>query len=624
VTLTEIAVLLAAMTVAPALARWLGIGSVLGYLIAGIALGPHGFRHVFSKSDAHEILELSEFGIVLLLFLIGLELRPRRLWAMRNAIFKLGGAQVALTALVLALFAMSFGHLWSAAVFIGFALALSSTAFALQVLEEQGDLTTRHGRLAFAVLLFQDLAAIPLIALVPLFATSAVDVAHSMDLSAALRGLGTIAAIVLVGYFGLDSFLRLVARTKVKEAMTAAALLTVVGVALLMLKAGLSPALGAFIAGALLSESAYRHQIEADIQPFQGILLGLFFTAVGMSLNVNLLITQPVKVFGLALALVALKTSILYTLGRLLGLANRPARRLGLSLSQGGEFGFVLFSAGLAAGVISRGMSELLVAVVTISMAATPLLLALDRLGSRMRNRPAPAYDDDLPLKDEHVVIAGFGRFGQIVARVLRGKKIPFIALDISAEQVDLVKKFGSQAFFGDASRAEILEAAQIEKARAFVLAIDDVEASLRTAALVRGRYPDVPIIARARNRNHAHRLLDLGITSIQRETFLSALEATRLLLIDLGYSERESERITRTFRTHDEERLIEDYADYSDMEKMQAKARSDVATLENLFAEDVAAAAKESKDAKAAKLPKSPVAEKSPPSKDVIAEQTP
>jgi glutathione-regulated potassium-efflux system protein KefB len=257
-------------------------------------------------------------------------------------------------------------------------------------------------------------------------------------------------------------------------------------------------------------------------------------------------------------------------------------------------------------------------------MAATPLLLALDRLGSRMRNRPAPAYDDDLPLKDEHVVIAGFGRFGQIVARVLRGKKIPFIALDISAEQVDLVKKFGSQAFFGDASRAEILEAAQIEKARAFVLAIDDVEASLRTAALVRGRYPDVPIIARARNRNHAHRLLDLGITSIQRETFLSALEATRLLLIDLGYSERESERITRTFRTHDEERLIEDYADYSDMEKMQAKARSDVATLENLFAEDVAAAAKESKDAKAAKLPKSPVAEKSPPSKDVIAEQTP
>ncbi|MDQ8700376.1 monovalent cation:proton antiporter-2 (CPA2) family protein [Hyphomicrobium sp. LHD-15] len=625
VTLTEIAVLLAAMTIAPALARWLGIGSVLGYLIAGIALGPHGFRHVFSSSDAHEILELSEFGIVFLLFLIGLELRPRRLWSMRSAIFKLGGAQVALTALVLALFAMWVGQAWSAAVFIGFALALSSTAFALQVLEEQGDLTARHGRLAFAVLLFQDLAAIPLIALVPLFATKAVEVGHAMDLTSALRGLGTIAAIVVVGYFGLDSFLRLVARTKVKEAMTAAALLTVVGVAILMLKAGLSPALGAFIAGALLSESAYRHQIEADIQPFQGILLGLFFTAVGMSLNVNLVITQPVTVIGLAIALVAVKTGILYTLGRLVGLDNGPARRLGLSLSQGGEFGFVLFSAGLAAGVLSRSMSDLLVAVVTVSMAATPLLLVLDRLGSRIRKRPAPAYDDDLPAKNEHVVIAGFGRFGQIVARVLRGKKIPFIALDISAEQVDLVKKFGSQAFFGDASRAEILEAAQVEKARAFVLAIDDVEASLRTAALVRNRYPDVPIIARARNRNHAHRLLDLGITSIQRETFLSALEATRLLLIDLGYSERESERITRTFRAHDEQRLIEDYADYSNMEQMQAKARSDASVLERLFAEDAAASAKDSKDAKPAKALKLTAAEKpAAPIPDPIPEQAP
>jgi glutathione-regulated potassium-efflux system protein KefB len=622
VTLTEIAVLLAAMTVAPALARWLGIGSVLGYLIAGIVLGPHGFRHVFSSSDAHDILELAEFGIVLLLFLIGLELRPRRLWAMRNAIFKVGGAQVVLTALVLACFAMSVGQPWTAALFVGLALALSSTAFALQVLEEQGDLTARHGRLAFAVLLFQDLAAIPLIALVPLFATSAVDVGNTMDLSSALRGLGTIAAIVVVGYFGLDYFLRLVARTKVKEAMTAAALLTVVGVALLMLKAGLSPALGAFIAGALLSESAYRHQIEADIQPFQGILLGLFFTAVGMSLNLNLLIKQPVTVFGLAFALVASKTAILYTLGRLVGLESRPARRLGLSLSQGGEFGFVLFSAGLAAGVLARATSDLLVAVVTVSMAATPLLLALDKLGTRIRNRPGPAYDDDLPAKNEHVVIAGFGRFGQIVARVLRGKKIPFIALDISAEQVDLVKKFGSQAFFGDASRAEILEAAQIEKARAFVLAIDDVEASLRTAALVRSRYPDVPIVARARNRSHAHRLLDLGITSIQRETFLSALEATRVLLIGLGYSERESERITRTFRIHDDQRLIEDYAHHSDMEKMQDKARSDAATLERLFAEDAAASAKEGKDAKPAKAAKPPGTDKPPPAKQPVAEQ--
>ena len=617
VTLTEIALLLAAMAIAPPVARWLGIGTVLGYLVAGIALGPHGIRHVFSSNDAHEILELSEFGIILLLFLIGLELRPKRLWAMRNAIFRLGGAQVALTAMVLATAASVLGHAWQTALFVGLALALSSTAFALQVLEEQGDLAARHGRLAFAVLLFQDLAAIPLIALVPLFASKAVDVGNAMDLTAALRGLGTIAAVALIGYFGLDSLLRLVARTKVKEAMTAAALLTVVGVTILMQKAGLSAALGAFIAGALLSESSYRHQLAADIQPFQGLLLGLFFTAVGMSLNLNLVLKEPGTVLGLALALVAVKAIILYGLGRAVGLDNRPARRLGLSLSQGGEFGFVLFAAGLGAGVLSRHTSDLLVAVVTLSMAATPLLLALDRLSARIGKSAAPAYDN-LPLRDEHVVIAGFGRFGQIVARVLRGKKIPFIALDISAEQVDLVKKFGSQAFFGDASRGDILEAAQTGKARAFVLAIDDVEASLRTAELVRRQYPHVPIFARARNRNHAHRLLDLGITSIQRETFLSAIETTRQLLVGLGYSERESERVTKTFKAHDQRRLMEDYADYSDMEKMQAKARSDAATLERLFAED-READKEIGDAKPAKLAK-PVLQEKPAAKSETA----
>jgi len=423
--------------------------------------------------------------------------------------------------------------------------------------------------------------------------------------------------VALIGYFGLDSLLRLVARTKVKEAMTAAALLTVVGVTILMQKAGLSAALGAFIAGALLSESSYRHQLEADIQPFQGLLLGLFFTAVGMSLNLNLVLKEPGTVLGLALALVAVKAIILYGLGRAVGLDNRPARRLGLSLSQGGEFGFVLFAAGLGAGVLSRHTSDLLVAVVTLSMAATPLLLALDRLSARIGKSAAPAYDN-LPLRDEHVVIAGFGRFGQIVARVLRGKKIPFIALDISAEQVDLVKKFGSQAFFGDASRGDILEAAQTGKARAFVLAIDDVEASLRTAELVRRQYPHVPIFARARNRNHAHRLLDLGITSIQRETFLSAIETTRQLLVGLGYSERESERVTKTFKAHDQRRLMEDYADYSDMEKMQAKARSDAATLERLFAED-READKEIGDAKPAKLAK-PVLQEKPAAKSETA----
>jgi glutathione-regulated potassium-efflux system protein KefB len=614
-TLTEIALLLAAMAIAPPLARRFGIGTVLGYLLAGIVLGPHGIRHVFSTHEAHEILELSEFGIVLLLFLIGLELRPKRLWAMRSAIFKVGAAQVTLSAGILALIGIAFGLAWQAALFVGLALALSSTAFALQVMEEQGDLAARHGRLGFAVLLFQDLAAIPLIALVPLFAVGAADVANTMDISTALRGLGTIVAVVLIGHFVLDKMLRLVARTNVKEAMTAAALFTVVGVAILMQKAGLSPALGAFIAGALLAESSYRHQLEADLQPFQGLLLGLFFTAVGMSLDVRIIGADPVKVLGLALALVAVKAAILYGLGRAVGLDDRPARRLGLSLSQGGEFGFVLFSAGVAAGVISGATSNFLIVVITLSMAATPLLLAIDNLVAKSKKGAVPAYDA-LPPRDEHVVIAGFGRFGQIVARVLRGKKIPFIALDISAEQVDLVKRFGSQAFYGDASRAEILEAAQIGKARAFILAIDDVEGSLRAAALVRNRWPDIPVFARARNRNHAHRLLDLGVTSIQRETFLSALETTREVLVGLGFSERESERVVEQFREHDERRLMEDYAHYSDMEKLQAKARSDAATLERLFAED----SEETEEPKPAKAAKPTLAQPAvPPDKKVV-----
>ncbi|MDO9382907.1 MAG: monovalent cation:proton antiporter-2 (CPA2) family protein [Hyphomicrobiaceae bacterium] len=590
VTLPIVAVLLAALAIAAPLARWLGIGSVLGYLIAGVLLGPYGLTSLFSIHEAKELLHVAEFGIILLLFLIGLELRPRRLWAMRNAIFGLGGAQVGISALLLGAAAVLFGLPWHTALFAGLALALSSTAFALQVLEENGELSARHGRLAFAVLLFQDLAAIPLIALAPLFAVGVATA--GMDFKAAIIALATIAAVVVAGYFLLDHAIRLIARTRVKEAMTAVALLTVVGVALIMQSVGVSASLGAFIAGALLAESSYRHELEADLAPFQGLLLGLFFTAVGMSLNLRLIIDQPLLVATLVVGLVAIKSIVLFQVGRAHGLERRPARRLGMSLSQGGEFAFVLFATGVTAGVMARGTSDLLSVVVTLTMAATPLLLAIDSWMDGRKPSPAPLYDA-LPDNDRHVVIAGFGRYGQIVARILRGKKIPFTALDISPEQVELVKQFGAQAFYGDASRPEILEAAQIGKARALVLAIDDVEASMRTAELVRAQFPDLPVFARARHRNHAHRLLDLGITTLQRETFHSALETTRQVLKGLGYSDRETERVIKTFRTHDERRLSEDYKHYSDMEKLQSRARSDAATLERLFAEDAEEEAK-------------------------------
>jgi glutathione-regulated potassium-efflux system protein KefB len=590
VSLHEVAVLLAALAIAGPLARWLGISEVLGYLVVGMFLGPNTIGWSFTDYKAKEILHFAEFGIVLLLFLIGLELRPKRLWAMRNAVFVLGTEQVLVTGLALAGVGMLVGFSWQTALYSGFALALSSTALAVQVMEETGDLQTRHGRLGFSVLLFQDLAAIPLIAFAPLFATHEVAsaAAHSTlnDILAVLQGLGLIAVVVVAGHFLLDYAIRLVALTRVREAMTAAALLTVVGVTIIMQQAGLSASLGAFIAGALLAESSYRHQLEADIQPFEGLLLGLFFTAIGMTIDVRLLLDEPVIILTLVAGLVAIKAVILYLLGRFQGLEPGPARRLGIALSQGGEFAFVLFTVGYASGALTSENTELLTIIVSLSMAATPLLLRLDSLLSRRRKQPAPVYDS-LPDNDGHVIIAGFGRVGQIVARVLTAKRIPITALDISAEQVELVRRFGAQAFFGDASRPDILEAADAHRARALVLAIDDVEASMRTAELVRSKYPDLPIFARARNRNHAMRLLDLGITHLQRETFLSSLDITKQLLKKLGLSDREAGRIIHTFRTHDERRLVEDYTVASDLDKLRERARSDVKTLEKLFEED-------------------------------------
>jgi glutathione-regulated potassium-efflux system protein KefB len=589
---------LAALAIAAPLARWLGIGSVLGYLVAGMLLGPSTIGWVFSDYEAKEILDFAEFGIVLLLFVIGLELRPKRLWAMRNAVFGLGSAQVGATGIVLALVALILGLQWQTAIFVGLALALSSTAFALQVMEETGDLNTRHGRLGFAVLLFQDLSAIPLIALAPLFAVGGLDTAPTMDLLAALKGLGIIAAVIVGGHYLLDHFVRLVALARVKEAMTAAALLTVVGFAILMQLAGVPASLGAFIAGALLAESSYRHQLEADIQPFEGLLLGLFFTAIGMTIDLRLLIEEPGRILALVAGLVVIKALVLYALARWQGLEPGPARRLGLALAQGGEFAFVLFTVGFSAGALTWDTSELLTIVVTLSMAATPIALKIEELLSR-RRKTTPAYETP-PDNDGHVIIAGFGRFGQIVGRILAAKRIPFTALDIDAEQVEVVRRFGSQTFYGDASRPEILDAAGAHDARALVLAIDDVEASMRTAELVRSRYPDLPIYARARNRAHAHRLLDLGVTYMQRATFLSSLDVAKQLLKGLGMPEREAERITHTFRVHDERRLTEDYKLASDIDKLRERARSDIATLEKLFEEDAAEEARLREVAKA------------------------
>lgn len=586
--LIQVTVFLAAAAIAAPLGRYLGIGAVLGYLAAGVVIGPYVLGPLYALDHVEKVLKFGEFGVVLLLFVIGLELRPMRLWAMRSAIFGLGAAQLVVTGFVLAGIGLAFGLATGQALFVGLALSLSSTAFALQVLEEKGELTTRHGRLAFSILLFQDLAAIPLIALVPLFALGSGE-EPTMDLGSAGLAILTIAGVIVVGRFLLSRLYRLVAKVGVREAMTATALLTVVGVALLMEEVGLSAALGSFIAGALLADSEYRHQIEADIAPFEGLLLAVFFMAVGMSIDLSVLVARPGALLLIVAVLIAVKFAVLFGLGRWWGLTNAPSRRLGIVLSQGGEFAFVLFSVGLVEGVIDRETAGLLTLAVTLSMAATPLLLVADDMFLRARKSAAPDYE--IPPDDEkHVIIAGFGRFGQIVARVLRARHIPFTALDKSIAQVDFVKRFGANIYYGDAGRIDILRASGAGKASAFVLAIDDVDASLRVAEIVRENFPDLPIYARARDRIHVHKLVDLGVTIIERETFLAALSLTSELLRGLGLKPKEAKRLIETFKTHDEARLFNEYQDYTDREKMRANALSAAVELEDLFAKDMEA----------------------------------
>ena len=579
--LVPVAVFLAAAVFAAPLFKRLGLGAVLGYLAAGLAIGPFGLGLI---TDVDSVLHLSEFGVVLLLFLIGLELQPRRLWSMRRAVFGLGLVQVLATGAALALAGWALRLSPGQALLIGASLALSSTAFGLQTLAERGELVQRHGRLAFAILLFQDLAALPLIAAIPLLAPIA-GPGEEFGLWRIAELIGVLALVLVGGRYVLRWVYRAVARTGLREVMTASALLTVVAIALLMQAVGLSAALGAFLAGVLLADSEYRHELQADIEPFEGLLLGLFFMAVGMAANLDVLFDRPFLVVGLAAGLIALKIPVLYALGRADGLTHDPALRLALTLSQAGEFGFVVFTAAAGAAVFDRALADLLVLVVTLSMAMTPFLLAagdlvLRRLGSK-QDRPY-----DIPVSGD-IIIAGFGRFGQIVARVLRARGIRFTALDASSEQVDFVARYGNRIYYGDASRLDLLRAAGAETARAFVLAIDDVEASLRTAAIVRQHFPNLPVYARARNRQHVYRLMDLGARVIQRDTFLSSLAVAEALLRDLGLSDSEAERTVSKLRELDERRLYEDYAHYTDDEKMRERAKAAMQQLEEMFARD-------------------------------------
>jgi monovalent cation:proton antiporter-2 (CPA2) family protein len=584
--LTEAAIFLAAAVVAVPLAKRLGLGAVLGYLIAGIVIGPWGLGAVGDVDNIHGFAEL---GVIFLLFIIGLELQPSRLWVLRKWVFGFGSLQVAATTLGLAALGTVLGLTASAALVTGFGLSLSSTAFVLQMLAERGQLAARHGRTAFAVLLFQDLAVIPVLALLPLFAPGA-QAQVGADLW--LRALGVVAVlvtVVVVGRYLLRPFFRFVAATGNQEVFTAAGLLVIIGTALLMQAIGLSMSLGAFLAGVLLADSEFRHELEARIEPFEGVLLGLFFISVGMAVDLGLLRDRPLELLGLAAGLMAVKAAILWGLARFAGHQGTSARSLAISLSQGGEFAFVLFTVAVGEELMPRSLADRLVVVVTLSMALTPLLVAFDErvLARWARTAPAPAFDTLEDTGQPRVIIAGFGRFGQIVGRILRLRHIRFTALEANPTQVDFVRRYGNRIYYGDASKLDLLRAAKADRAAVFVLAIDDVETSIRTAEMVKRNFPNLAIYARARNRFHAHKLMDIGVTLLIRETYLSSLELARSVLTGLGEGEEEARAAIEIFHAHDEATLKAQHAVYRDEDKLVQTSQEAARELEGLFEAD-------------------------------------
>ncbi|MBE0613998.1 MAG: cation:proton antiporter [Burkholderiales bacterium] len=575
--------LLTAVLLVP-LFRRLKLGAVLGYLASGMAIGPWGLG---LAGEVQATMNFAEFGVVLLLFLIGLELQPSRLWVLRRPVFGLGGAQVAVTTLVLLAACLPFGLDWRAALVVGFGLAMSSTALVISSLAERGQLAERHGRNAFAVLLFQDLSVIPMLALLPLLGASAAQAGGNW--MAALKGVAVIVAVIAGSRLVVRPLLKRAANYGGREVFTAAALLLVVGAALIMEKIGLSASLGAFLAGVLLADSEFRHELEADIEPFKGLLLGLFFIAVGMSANLDLAWQQPLAVFGLALGLMAVKFALVYAIARAGGSPNETAQRLAAALAQGGEFAFVLFAAALGLGVFAATTAQLLVMVVTLSMLLAPLLFTLhERLLERWLARNAAPEYDSIDGPGNPVIIAGYGRFGQIISRVLLMCGLPFTALEVNYQQVDFVRRFGSnKVYYGDASRLELLEAAKAGEARLFILAIDDVEASVKTAEVVRRHFPDLPILARARNRVHYYRLRDLGIKVIHRETFPASLDVARQALLRLGMRAAATEHAIALFRQHDEAQLDAQYAVKHDEAKLIQTAKQAAEQLRELFEAD-------------------------------------
>lgn len=561
----------------------LGLGSVLGYLIAGCIIGPWGLRLV---TDAESILHFAEIGVVLMLFVIGLELDPQRLWKLRASVFGGGALQMLVCGLLLGAFCMALGLRWQVAVLIGLTLGLSSTAIAMQAMNERNLMVSQMGRSAFAVLLFQDIAAIPLVAMIPLLAASGGATTLGAFTLSALKVIAALAIVVLIGRYVARPALRFVARTGLREVFSAVALFLVFGFGLLLEEAGLSMAMGAFLAGVLLASSEYRHALESDIEPFKGLLLGLFFIGVGMSIDFGTLVTHPLRIIILLVGFLVIKTLVLWLIARPLKVPGKQRRWFAVLLGQGSEFAFVVFGTAQSANVLDPEWAKALTLAVALSMAATPLLLVLlTRLDSKTTGQQREA--DEIDEEQPRVIIAGFGRFGQIAGRLLLSSGVKMVVLDHDPDHIETLRKFGMKVFYGDATRVDLLESAGAGKAEVLINAIDDPKANLQLTELAKEHFPHLQIVARARDVDHFIRLRQAGVERPERETFEGALRTGRLALESLGLGEYEARERADLFRRYNSDMIEEMAQGEDDTQARAAVFKRTSAMLTEIITED-------------------------------------
>ncbi len=558
-------IFLAAAVVGVPIAKRLGLGSVLGYLIAGIIIGP--FVLGWAGKNVEDIMHFAEFGVVMMLFLVGLELEPKKLWRMRMPILGLGGLQVLFTGLIFSIIAYLFNQPWQVSLAIGMVLSLSSTAIVLQTLTEKGLMKTDAGRSSFAVLLFQDIAVIPMLALMPLLAITPLVAMEDPHGVSKLQGwqqtlavIGAIGFIIIAGRFLIQPIFNLIAKTGLREIFIATSLLLVIGITLVMQWVGLSPALGAFLAGVVLAESEYRHELEVGLDPFKSLLLGLFFITVGASINLELLMQDTSSILGMVLALIIIKVVVLFALAKFFKMPLLENLIFSFALAQGGEFAFVLFNFASKNGVLSYDMIATLTVVVALSMALTPLLMIFSEkvLQPLFDKQVIDEQFDDIDDGDTPVIVAGYGRFGQIVSRLIRSQGFQTTLLEYDAVQIDLVRKFGTKAFYGDVTNIELLKAAGAESAKMIVLSVDNMDKAILVTELCRKHFPNLKIYARAKGRREAYEIKKAGADFVMRETLGSALLLGREALVELGYRKYQAQRAAQTFLHYDTKHMDE------------------------------------------------------------------